>query len=162
MICDLRWRLSASFNLLAVPPLCAGRDGEAGEEERPRERRGAGVGAAPGGRGARLFLRVADRTERDGEAGTSSSSERSLPKGFRLEFAGTAGDAAVAGVWVREHFDSSSSSESRSLPNGFVDSSFSLDFSSLSSLTTIARLACTSGDISSASSSNGFLPSGYS
>ena len=28
-----------------------GRDGEAGEEERPRERRGAGVGAAPGGRG---------------------------------------------------------------------------------------------------------------
>merc|ERR1719209_441338 len=76
-----------------------GRDGDAGDEERPRERRGAGVGAPiPGGRGARLFLRVADRTERDGEAGTSSSSERSLPKGLRLEFAGAAGDDAAAGV----------------------------------------------------------------
>ena len=81
-----------------MPPLCVGRDGEAGEEERPRESRGAGVGAAPGGSGARLFLRVADRTERDGEAGTSSSSDRSLPKGLRLEFAGTAGDDAGAGA----------------------------------------------------------------
>ena len=70
MICDLRWRLSASFSLLAVPPRWVGRDGDEGEEERPKERRGAGVGATPGGSGARLFLRVADRTERDGEAGT--------------------------------------------------------------------------------------------
>ena len=85
---------------------------------------------------------MAERTEGEGEAGASSSSERSLPNGLRLELAAeTAGEDVVAEVCL--HFASSSSSESRSLPKGLVDVSFSFSthFCSLVSLTTIARLA---------------------